>query len=79
MKRVKLFNISDLDRFFEVVDQCQGPVRIVGDGIDIDLKSKLAQYFSLAKCFSGGHLNELELVVENSQDIAKLFGFALAG
>ena len=77
MSNIKLFNINDVDKFFEVVNECEGPVRLIGDGLDLDLKSKLAQYFSLAKCFGGEEIEELELAVENEEDLIKLMDYTI--
>ncbi|MDD3367339.1 MAG: polya polymerase [Lachnospiraceae bacterium] len=77
MKRVKLKNITNIDRFFQTVESCDGNVKLVGEGLELDLKSKLAQYFSLAKCFSGGEIGELELLIEKDEDMQKLLQFAI--
>ena len=49
---MKVSNIKDVDKFFEVVDSCAGKVELVtGEGDRLNLKSKLSQYVS-----SGKHL-----------------------
>ncbi len=51
---MKVSNIKDIEKFFEVVDSCQGKVELVtGEGDRLNLKSKLSQYVSLANIFSG--------------------------
>lgn len=51
---MKVSNIKDVDKFFEVVDSCKGKVELVtGEGDRLNLKSKLSQYVSLANIFSG--------------------------
>ena len=46
---MKVSNIKDIDKFFEVVDSCDGKVELVtGEGDRLNLKSKLSQYVSLA-------------------------------
>ena len=60
---MKVSNIKDIDKFFEVVDSCDGKVELVtGEGDRLNLKSKLSQYVSLANIFSGGEIPELEIV-----------------
>ena len=50
-------SIKDVDKFFEVVDSCNGKVELVtGEGDRLNLKSKLSQYVSLANIFSGGEM-----------------------
>ena len=45
---MKVSNIKDVDKFFEVVDSCAGKVELVtGEGDRLNLKSKLSQYVSL--------------------------------
>lgn len=46
---MKVTHITDIDKFFEVVDSCKGRVELVtGEGDRLNLKSKLSQYVSLA-------------------------------
>lgn len=79
---MKLYNIKDLDRFLEVIDSCEGKVELVGEDIRLNLKSKLAQYFSLAKIFSNEEdvkIKELEIVCEDSRDTAILVNYMRNG
>ena len=47
---MKVSNIKDIQKFFDVVDSCAGKVELVtGEGDRLNLKSKLSQYVSLAK------------------------------
>ena len=42
---MKVQNITNIDKFFEVVDSCTGKVELVtGEGDRLNLKSKLSQY-----------------------------------
>ena len=59
---MKVQNITDVDKFFKVVDQCKGRVELVtGEGDRLNLKSKLSQYVSMANIFSNGEI-ELEIL-----------------
>ena len=59
---MKVSNIKDIDKFFSVVDSCEGRVELVtGEGDRLNLKSKLSQYVSRADVFSGGEVPELEV------------------
>ena len=50
---MKVQNIKDVNKFFEVIDSCKGKVELVtGEGDRLNLKSKLCQYVSLANIFS---------------------------
>ena len=49
---MKVMGITDIGKFFEVVDSCKGKVELVtGEGDRLNLKSKLSQYVSLANIF----------------------------
>lgn len=68
---MKVSNIKDIDKFFAVVDSCEGD--------RLNLKSKLSQYVSLANIFSGGEIPELEIVAYEKDDIDKLMSFMING
>ena len=73
---MKIQNITDVNRFFQVVDSCKGKVELVtGEGDRLNLKSKLSQYVSLANIFSNGDIPEMEVVAYEKEDIEKLIEF----
>lgn len=75
---MKVQNITNIDKFFEVIDSCEGKVELVtGEGDRLNLKSKLSQYVSLAKIFSDGQIGELELIAAEPADVQKLFNFMM--
>ncbi len=75
---MKVTNISDIDKFFKVVDSCKGKVELVtGEGDRLNLKSKLSQYVSMANIFSDGTISELEIVAYEPEDIDKLVNFMM--
>ena len=74
---MKIKNIKNVEKFFEVVDSCEGKVELVGEDIRLNLKSKLAQYFSIAKIFSDGEIPELEVVAYDQEDISKLMAYMI--
>lgn len=77
---MKVSNIKDIDKFFKVIDSCEGKVELVtGEGDRLNLKSKLSQYVSLANIFSGGEIPELEIVAYEKEDIDKLMHFMING
>lgn len=76
---MKVQNINDVDKFFEVIDKCKGKVELVtGEGDRLNLKSKLSQYVSMAKIFSDGTIAELEIIAYEPEDITKLVNFMMA-
>ncbi|MGN0131984.1 MAG: polya polymerase [Lachnospiraceae bacterium] len=77
---MKVQNITDIDKFFEVIDSCKGKVELVtGEGDRLNLKSKLSQYVSMANIFSDGTISELELLAYEPEDINKLLNFMMNG
>ena len=75
---MKLRNINNIEKLFEVIDSCEGNIELVGEDIRLNLKSKLAQYFSLAEIFSGrSEISELELIAYNQRDANKLIDFMM--
>ena len=75
---MKVQNITDIEKFFKVIDQCKGKVELVtGEGDRLNLKSKLSQYVSLANIFSNGEIPELEIIAYEPEDIGKLVNFMM--
>ena len=75
---MKVEHISDINKFFEVVEQCKGRVELVtGEGDRLNLKSKLCQYVSMANIFSNGEIPELEVVAYEKEDIDRLISFMM--
>ena len=77
---MKIKNINNIDKFFEVVDSCKGKVELVtGEGDRLNLKSKLSQYVSMANIFSNGEIPELEVIAYEPEDTDKLINFMMNG
>ena len=75
---MKVQNISDVNKFFDVIDSCDGRVELVtGEGDRLNLKSKLSQYVSLANIFSDGEIKEMETVAYEPEDIKKIIDFMM--
>lgn len=77
---MKIQNITNVEKFFKVIDSCEGKVELVtGEGDRLNLKSKLSQYVSLANIFSDGQIDELELIASEPTDVEKLVNFMING
>ena len=77
---MKVQNITDINKFFNVVDSCKGKVELVtGEGDRLNLKSKLCQYVSLANIFSNGEIPEMEILAYEKDDVDKLLNFMING
>ena len=77
---MKVQNITNIDKFFFVIDDCSGKVELVtGEGDRLNLKSKLSQYVSMANIFSNGEIPELEIIAYEKEDIDRLVKFMVDG
>ncbi len=77
---MKIQNIHDVDAFFKIINECEGPVELISaEGDRINLKSKLSQYLSIATIFSNGYIRELELVAHKKEDIERLIKYMYQG
>ena len=77
---MKVQNITDINKFFDVVDSCKGKVELVtGEGDRLNLKSKLCQYVSLANIFSNGEIPEMEILAYDKGDVDILLNFMING
>ena len=77
---MKVQNITDINKFFDVVDSCKGKVELVtGEGDRLNLKSKLCQQVSLANIFSHGEIPEMEILAYEKEDVDKLLNFMING
>lgn len=73
---MKVNHITDLDKFFNVINECTGKVELVGEDLRLNLKSNLAKYFALANIFSGGEeIPQLEIIAYNQEDVMRLIKF----
>ncbi len=76
--KMKVMNITDLERFFEVIDQCEGKVELITENGDkFNLKSKLSQYVSLTKVFFGGVVPVVELVTHCPSDTGRIMRYMM--
>ncbi len=78
--KMKVRNISNPEKFFKVIDQCDGDVEMnLPDGKSVNLKSKLSLYVSIAKVLSNGNIEEIDLTTHNSKDSERLFRYMVQG
>lgn len=77
---MKIQNITNVEKFFDVINQCKGTVELVSkEGDRINLKSKLSQYVSMATILSNGYIKELELVAYEPEDVDRLIKYMVQG
>lgn len=77
---MKVKNITDVNRFFEVIGQCKGTVELVTkEGDRINLKSKLCQYVAITQMFTDAKISDIEIVVHEPEDTHLLMEFLIRG
>lgn len=73
---MKIKNITDVGKFFEVVGTCKGRVELVSsEGDRLNLKSKLSQYVALSQLFADARIDDVEIIFSEPEDVAKMVDF----
>lgn len=77
--KLQNLNKEDIERFFDVVDRCEGEVKlIVKDQLVLNLKSKLSQYVALVGLLSRAEAPEIEIECDKKTDVSRLIEFMVA-
>lgn len=77
---MKIKNINNPKRFFEVLNQCKGRVELItSEGDRLNLKSALCQYIALTQMFKDARIDDVELVVSEPEDFNLLLEFLVRG
>lgn len=76
---MKIYNITNPQKFYEVVDKCEGRVELVtSEGDRLNLKSKLSQFVSLANLFASKEsIPEMEIMTSNPEDMTRLISYVV--
>lgn len=78
---MKIYNITDVEKFLDTIKQCKGSVELVSNqGDRLNLKSELTKYLAIAKLFHDNtFINEMELVASEPEDIKILMDYMIMG
>ena len=77
---MKVKNIKEPKKFFEVLNACKGTIELVTtEGDRLNLKSKLSQYIALTQMFKEATIDEVELIVSEPEDMIHLLDFLVRG
>lgn len=77
---MKISNITNVEGFFKVIEQCKGTVELItSEGDRLNLKSKLSQYVALTKMFSEAKIDGIELIAHEPEDVDRLLKFLMGG
>lgn len=73
--------VEKLQDFFDVINSCKGNVYLISPDMNINLKSRIAQYISLANLCAAGNeeIKQIEIVANEREDIDKLIEFMREG
>jgi len=76
-----LYNVKNIDKLFELIDKCKGDVYLLSPDMSLNLKSKLAQYFALAKVFNEGDdlVKEINIQAKEPEDRIMLINALVGG
>ena len=80
---MKITHIKDVEKFFQVIDECEGKVELVtNEGDRLNLKSKLSQFISLTNIFNPNgevkpEIPEIELVAYDPKDVDRLINYLI--
>ncbi|MDD3920394.1 MAG: polya polymerase [Eubacteriales bacterium] len=77
---MKIKNINNPKRFFEVLNECRGRVELItSEGDRLNLKSTLCQYIALTQMFKEARIDDVELIVSEPDDFNRLLEFLVRG
>ena len=77
---MKIRNIREPKKFFEVIGKCKGRVELVtSEGDRLNLKSKLSQYVALTQMFKDAIIDDVEIIVSEPGDMDLLLEFLIRG
>lgn len=77
---MKIKNITDVNKFFNVLEKCKGKIELVtSEGDRLNLKSKLCQYIMLTKVFSEAKIGDIEIIASEPEDISLLLDYLVRG
>lgn len=77
---MKVKNITEPKKFFEVLSKAKGTVELVtSEGDRLNLKSKLSQYIALTQMFKDAEIDEIEIIVSEPEDMGLLLDYLIRG
>ena len=77
---MKIKNIREPQKFFEMLNQCKGTVELVtSEGDRLNLKSTLCQYIALTQMFKDAQIDELDLIVSEPEDLNLIMDYLVRG
>ena len=73
-------NITNVEKFFETINKCEGKVELVTEqGDRFNLKSRLSQYVSFVKVLANQTVPSIEIITSNHTDAERLMKLMING
>ena len=72
---MKLKDITNVEKFFEAINECVGDVDLVGPGVNIHLKSPIGQMVCANMLININGMEELEITANNLYDALRLLNY----
>jgi len=69
---MKLKDVTNVEKFFETINECVDDVDLVGPGVNIHLKSPIAQMVCASILENMNNNEELQVVTYNAVDTMRL-------
>ena len=77
---MKVKNIKEPKKFFEVLNACKGTIELVTtEGDRLNLKPKLSQYIALTQMFKDAQIGEIEIMVSEPEDMSMIIDYLVRG
>ena len=77
---MKIKNITEPSKFFNVLEECKGTIELVTlEGDRLNLKSKLCQYVALSKIFKDANIKDIEIMFSEPEDINRVLKYLIRG
>lgn len=76
---MKLYNINNVEKFFEVIDSCKGKVELVtSEGDRLNLKSQLCKFVAFNQLLGATtEIKDIEIVAYDAEDTQKLIAYMM--
>lgn len=77
---MRLCNVSNMEKFFEAINKCQGDVYLTTEeGDRLNLKSQLTKMLALTTVFQHPIISSMNLEFSNPADVAVMLEFSMEG
>ena len=72
---MKLKDVTDTEKFFAAINECVDDVDLIGPGVNIHLKSPIAQMVCANMLININGMEELEITANNLYDALRLLNY----